>query len=92
MLFYIIRRFLYMAIILLLVSVVAFIIIQLPPGDYLTSYIISLRASGQEIDEAQIASLRKQYGLDLPIYGQYFFWMWKMIHGDFGRFFNGIDR
>jgi len=87
MLFYIIRRFLYMIVILLVVSVVAFIIIQLPPGDYLTSYIISLRASGQEIDEAQIASLRKQYGLDLPIYGQYFFWMWKMFHGDFGRSF-----
>lgn len=87
MLFYIIRRFLYMAMILLLVSVVAFIIIQLPPGDYLTSYIITLRASGQMVDEAQIASLRKQYGLDLPIYGQYFFWTWKMLHGDFGRSF-----
>ena len=85
--FYILRRFIYMGIILLVVSVVAFIIIQLPPGDYLTSYIITLRASGQTVDEAQIASLRKQYGLDLPMYGQYLFWMWKMLHGDLGRSF-----
>ncbi|MCD6368564.1 MAG: hypothetical protein J7L38_02055, partial [Thermoproteales archaeon] len=84
---YILRRFIYMGIILLVVSVVAFIIIQLPPGDYLTSYIITLRASGQTVDEAQIASLRKQYGLDLPMYGQYLFWMWKMLHGDLGRSF-----
>ena len=84
---YILRRFIYMGIILLVVSVVAFIIIQLPPGDYLTSYIITLRASGLTVDEAQIASLRKQYGLDLPMYGQYLFWMWKMLHGDLGRSF-----
>jgi len=76
-----------MVIILAVVSVVAFIIIQLPPGDYLTSYIITLRASGQEIDEAQIASLRKQYGLDLPLYGQYFFWIWKMLQGNLGMSF-----
>lgn len=87
MLFYVIRRLLYMIVILLAVSVVAFIIIQLPPGDYLTSYIIKLRASGQEVDEAQIASLRKQYGLDLPIYSQYFFWMRRILQGDLGRSF-----
>jgi len=84
---YIIRRFLYMIVILMLVSVIAFIIIQLPPGDYLTSYILSLEQSGQRVDEAQIASLRKQYGLDLPLYGQYFFWMRKIFHGDFGKSF-----
>ena len=87
MLFYIIRRLSYMLVIMLAVSVIAFIIIQLPPGDYLTSYIITLRSTGQMADEAEIASLRKQYGLDLPIYSQYFFWVWKMLHGDFGRSF-----
>ncbi len=76
-----------MIIILLAVSVVAFVLIQLPPGDYLTSLIMSLKASGQEIGEAQIASLKRQYGLDLPIYLQYFKWMWGMLHGDFGRSF-----
>ena len=87
MLFYTIRRFLYNGYHPIAGSVVAFIIIQLPPGDYLTSYIITLRASGLTVDEAQIASLRKQYGLDLPMYGQYLFWMWKMLHGDLGRSF-----
>ena len=87
MLSYLIRRFLYMILILLLVSVVAFIIIQLPPGDYLTSYIIQLEEMGQKVDESQVVSLKKQYGLDLPIYLQYFKWMWKMLHGDLGKSF-----
>ena len=84
---YIIRRFIYMIITLVLISIVAFIIIQLPPGDYLTSVIISLRAGGQEVGEAEIISLKKRYGLDLPVYQQYFKWMWDMLHGDFGRSF-----
>ena len=87
MLSYVIRRFFYMIVILLLVSIVAFIIIQLPPGDYLNSYIMSLQQSGQTVSEAQIAALRKQYGLDLPIYFQYFKWIWKMLYGDFGKSF-----
>jgi peptide/nickel transport system permease protein len=76
-----------MAIILLITSVVGFVIIQLPPGDYLTSYIMELEARGRIVDEAEAASLRKQYGLDLPIYSQYFKWMGKMLRGDFGRSF-----
>ena len=91
MLFYIIRRFFYIAVILFMVSVVAVIIIQLPPGDALTSLTKILAKSGQKVDEAQLASLRKQYGLDLPVYLQYFKWMWKMFHGDFGRSFQ-LDR
>ena len=88
MLFYIIRRFFYMFVILLALSVVSFVIIQLPPGDYLSTYIAQLRASGQTTSEAEIASLERQYGLDLPIYFQYFKWMWNMLHGDFGRSFS----
>ncbi len=84
MLFYILRRFAYMVIILLAVSVVAFTIIQLPPGDYLTSYIAELEASGTQVTKDMVASLRKQYDLDLPMYQQYFRWMWKMLHGNFG--------
>jgi len=85
--FYSIRRFLYMIFTLLAVSVTAFVIIQLPPGDYLTSYIAQLESQGVKVNEAEVASLRKQYGLDLPIYLQYFKWMWRMLHGDFGRSF-----
>jgi len=87
MLSYVIRRFFYMLVILLTVSIVAFIIIQLPPGDYLSSYIMQLKLSGQTIDETEISILKRQYGLDLPIYLQYFKWVWGMFHGDFGRSF-----
>jgi peptide/nickel transport system permease protein len=87
MLSYIIRRFIYMVITLLVVSIVAFIIIQLPPGDYLTSYIVRMESSGARVPEEAIASLKKQYGLDLPMYQQYSQWMWKMLHGDMGRSF-----
>jgi len=74
-----------MLIVLLAVSVVAFIIIQLPPGDYLTSMISRLRSMGVAFDQVQIRAFEKQYGLDLPIYVQYFKWMWNMLHGDFGK-------
>jgi len=85
MLAYFTRRFIYMLIILMIVSIVAFIIIQLPPGDYLTSYILQLKAQGTEVSEADIAALKKRYGLDLPIYLQYFKWMKGLFHGDLGR-------
>ena len=87
MLSYIIRRSFYMIIILVVVSVVTFVIIQLPPGDYLTSYIETLNVSGIKVNQAQIRLLEKQYGLDLPLYAQYFKWAWNMLHGDFGRSF-----
>jgi len=82
---YIVRRVMYMVIILLVLSVIAFIVIQLPPGDYATSYVTKLRsADNMQVSEAQIASFRKQWGLDSPLYVQYFKWMWKMFHGDMG--------
>jgi len=74
-----------MVILLAVVSVIAFVIIELPPGDYVSSYIMQLEASGQAVQEEQVAALRKQYGLDLPVYLRYFNWMWKLLHGDFGR-------
>ena len=84
---YLIRRFILMIIMLLVASVVAFIIIQLPPGDYLTQYIAVLRLSGTTVDDALIASLTKRYGLDLPMYQQYFKWMGDILRGDFGMSF-----
>jgi len=85
MLSYIIRRLFYTVIVLLAISVVAFILIQLPPGDYVTYLISRLEHAGGRVSESQIVALRKQYGLDLPIYVQYFKWMGRMLHGDFGR-------
>jgi len=87
MLFYVLRRLVYMGAILWIISIVSFIIIQLPPGDYLTSYIMRLEQSGEKVDRATAAALRKQYDLDKPIYFQYFKWIWRMLHGDFGRSF-----
>lgn len=87
MLGYIARRILYAIPTIILVSIVSFMIIQLPPGDYLTSYIAQLSQSGVTVDEATIASLTKRYGLDQPIYVQYFKWVWGMLHGDFGQSF-----
>jgi len=84
-LFYVIRRFLYMVILLYLLSIVAFTIIQLPPGDYITTYISELEAfSGMRLEEPEIMALRKTYGVDQPIYVQYFKWAWRMLHGNLG--------
>ncbi|MGI6149180.1 MAG: ABC transporter permease [Firmicutes bacterium] len=84
---YVLKRILYMIPTLLVISVITFIIIQLPPGDYLTSYIATLEQSGAMVSEAEIASLRRQYGLDQPMVVQYLQWMWKLLHGDFGMSF-----
>lgn len=84
---YIIRRLVYMVITLLVISVLSFTIIQLPRGDYISSYVASLQQSGIKIDQEQIRSLREQYGLDLPLYTQYFKWMWNLLHGDMGDSF-----
>jgi len=84
MLSYFMRRILYMIILVAVVSVIGFIIIQLPPGDFLSTYIAHLQSSGELIDQAQVAILKRQYGLDQPMYVQYFKWVWKILHGDFG--------
>lgn len=60
-----------MVIVLLVVSVCAFVIIQLPPGDYITDYIIALELQGTDVDEAEAEALRRQYGLDRAVYLQY---------------------
>ncbi|MBX3050285.1 MAG: ABC transporter permease [Caldilineaceae bacterium] len=87
MLQYIIQRLLLMVITLVAVSLVSFVIIELPPGDYVTSYAATLASSGDSVDQARLDSLRKQFGLDLPIYQRYFKWSWDILHGDFGYSF-----
>lgn len=82
------KRLLYTVVLLLAASVVAFLIIQLPPGDYLTSYIAQLKAQGEMVDEARIEGLRRQYGLDRPVYAQYWMWISGIPRGDFGFSFD----
>jgi peptide/nickel transport system permease protein len=72
---------------LLLISIISFIIIQLPPGDYLSTYITRLEAMGRKFDEAEIQSLKRQYGLDQPMIVQYLKWMGTVFDGTFGRSF-----
>jgi peptide/nickel transport system permease protein len=66
------------------ITVLSFVIIQLPPGDYITSYIASMSASGSAVSEAEAQALREQYGLDQPVYVQYFKWMGLVLQGNFG--------
>ncbi|EPE96719.1 ABC transporter permease [Rhizobium grahamii] len=85
MLAYILKRILYMIPTLIGMSLISFMIIQLPPGDYLTSMIATMSESGQAVDPAQIARLKEIYGFDDPFYIQYLKWMWGIVsRGDFG--------
>ena len=74
-----------MVLLLVLLSIAAFAIIQLPPGDYLNSYVQSLAMRGAAPDEAELAALKRRYGLDLPMYRQYLKWAGRALIGDFGR-------
>jgi peptide/nickel transport system permease protein len=84
---YIVRRVFYMIPTLLVISFLSFLIMQAPPGYFLTSYIAELSASGEQVDIALIESLRATYGLDEPWYVQYWLWISRFVQGDFGTSF-----
>lgn len=84
---YIVRRILIMIPTLLLISILSFVLIQLPPGDYLSTWVAQMEETGEQVDEAQIASLRKRYGLDQPFIVQYWKWISGVMRGDFGQSF-----
>jgi peptide/nickel transport system permease protein len=84
---YLIHRLLVMIPTLLVISLIVFVIIQLPPGDYLSSYVAELQSQGEAVSEQKIAFLREQYGLDKPMWEQYVFWVFGMLQGDFGYSF-----
>jgi peptide/nickel transport system permease protein len=79
------RRLLIMVPTLFVVSIVAFVIIQLPPGDFLTAYVAQLSAEGDTVHQEQVEALRARYGLGEPFYSQYLRWMAGIFRGDFGR-------
>ena len=88
MLNYIIRRIAILFPFLFLISVIAFIVIQLPPGNYVDSYIRNLELQGGRLNDEQKAALERQYGLDKPVLTQYFMWISNIvIRGDFGNSF-----
>ncbi len=85
---YIVRRFLYMIPTVILISIVAFMIIQLPPGDYLSTLVARYEAEGETLDQEYVSRLREIYGLGRPVHVQYWLWIRGIItRGDFGRSF-----
>ncbi|MHA6264537.1 ABC transporter permease [Arenibacterium sp. CAU 1754] len=97
---YAVYRFGTMLLTLLVVSALIFMIINLPPGDYLSNQISELRATGQSAGVAKAEFLRKEYALDRPLYQQYLIWVGfipgpqgysGLLQGDFGWSFE-FDR
>ena len=81
---YIIKRLIYMVPTLFLISLVSFAIVQLPPGDFLDSYIATLEAGGGDISAREVELLRQRYALDGNVVTQYFVWIGNVLQGDFG--------
>ena len=87
MLRYIVHRLLIMVPTLIAISFIVFVVIQLPPGDYLTTLIEELRELGEPADLRQIEALREEYGLDRPFPVQYLQWVAGLVQGDLGYSF-----
>ncbi|MFC4113367.1 ABC transporter permease [Nonomuraea zeae] len=88
MLAYFGRRLLYVVVTLWVISIAAFVIINLPPGDYVSTLVANAQSGGEGITPAEIANLRQRYGLDDPIFVQYWRWISAiLLHGDFGQSF-----
>ena len=82
----IVRRILYMVVLLAVLSVVAFLIIQLPPGDWVTTFVYQMQQRGIIVDDQMMQSLYKRFGFDRPLHAQYLKWIGNIIlRGDFGE-------
>ncbi|HZB96178.1 MAG TPA: ABC transporter permease [Herpetosiphonaceae bacterium] len=84
---FIIRRLLYMVVTLFFISIISFILIDLPKGSYLETKIQQLRQMGGEVPDAQIKALEIRYGVHDPVYVKYWKWFSGVLHGDFGESF-----
>jgi peptide/nickel transport system permease protein len=87
MLGYLVHRILIMIPTLIAISIVIFIIIHLPPGDYFSTYIAELQSQGEKANLAKIAFLKAEYGFDKPLWQQYLYWAGGLLHGDMGYSF-----
>jgi peptide/nickel transport system permease protein len=81
---YLVHRLILALLTIWAISVLSFVIIQLPPGDYITSYIAQMSASGGAVSEQEAEALRQEYGLDQPLLVQYLRWMRQVVQGRFG--------
>ena len=84
MLAYMSRRILLGIVTVWAVSLVSFLIIVMPPGDFVTARVAALQASGDPVQEEEVAHIRRDYGLDQPIFVQYYKWASKILRGNFG--------
>lgn len=87
MLSFIAKRLLIMIPTLFVISIITFILIQLPEGDFVSSWVAREEGYGRHIDLITQQAMREQYGLDRPLYEQYTLWMWDILHGNFGYSF-----
>ncbi len=85
MIAYIVRRFFLAIITIWAVTILSFVIIQAPPGDFVDAYIAQLSATGSIVSMEEAQALRERYGLDQPVYVQYLKWMSRVVKGDFGQ-------
>ena len=81
---YILQRLALLPLLMVIYSFVIFLIMQAPPGDFLTAYVATLASSGSSLSAEQIAAMRAQYGLDQPFLVQYLLWLQHLVHGDLG--------
>jgi peptide/nickel transport system permease protein len=84
MITFFVRRFLLAIVTIWLISILSFTIIQLPPGDFVDTYIAQMAASGSQVSAEAAQAMRRQYGLDQPFYVQYGKWIARVVRGDFG--------
>ena len=85
---FILWRMVWMLPFLLAISFISFVLIQLPPGDYVTTYIATLAASNEIVDQNTAADLRSRFGLDQPMIIQYWKWITNiLLYGDYGLSF-----
>jgi len=84
MLIYLARRLVLALVTCAAISVLTFVIIRLPPGDFVDAYIANLAVGGSTVSAEQAAAMRREYGLDQPLVVQYGLWMGKVLTGDFG--------
>ncbi len=84
MLAFVLRRLLFLPLLLLVFSVLIFLLVQAAPGNFLTSYISMLAASGSSVEAEQVEALKQQFGLDQPVHIQYLRWVQNLVRGNLG--------
>jgi peptide/nickel transport system permease protein len=87
MISYFLQRAIYSVILLITISIIGFLIIDLPPGDYLTFHVQQLQREGAQVNAREIEGLRLRYGLNEPLYVRYWKWISHFVRGDFGASF-----